>query len=174
LTAKVNFSNLGEIQSHISLTMDDLMFNSVSCLKFVLVKMLGSTALLLSLTGCVATAPVPQDPLVNQLDGPMAQLQFDTKQLYQRLQKLTADKSCQQDQQCKVLGIGSKACGGPEQFIVYSEQSTDGKMLAITSERYAKLKKEQQSRLGMMSTCQQLVTPVASCQSSKCVLIDMQ
>ena len=137
-------------------------------------KLLSSFVLLIALNGCVATSQVAQEPLINNLDGPMAQLQFDTKQLYQRLQKLTADKTCEQDQQCKVMGIGSKACGGPEQFIVYSEQETDSKMLAITSERYAKLKQEQQSRLGMMGTCQQLVSPIASCQAKKCVLIEVK
>lgn len=128
------------------------------------------------LQGCVATPDntvlAPTDPLSNNLDGPMAQLQFDTKQLYQRLQKLTNDKSCQQDQECKVLGIGARACGGPDQFIVYSENHTDGKMLAITSERYAKLKKEKQSRLGVAGTCQVLETPLAACQSNKCVILD--
>ncbi len=150
------------------------MFISLEPMQTASAKILSSVVLLLSLNGCVATPPPVQEPLVNQLDGPMAQLQFDTKQLYQRLQKLTADKSCQQDQDCKVLGIGSKACGGPEQFIVYSETVTDGKMLAITSERYAKLKNEQQSRLGMMSNCQQLATPIASCQVKKCVLMENQ
>lgn len=165
---------MGIIESHNSLTMDDIMFISIEPLQTASTKLLSSLFLLLSLNGCVATPPPVQDPLLNQLDGPMAQLQFDTKQLYQRLQKLAADKSCQQDQECKVMGIGSKACGGPEQFMVYSETVTDGKMLAITSERYAKLKKEQQSRLGMMSTCQQLATPIASCQAKKCVLIENQ
>ena len=128
------------------------MFISLEPMQTASAKILSSVVLLLSLNGCVATPPPVQEPLVNQLDGPMAQLQFDTK----------------------VMGIGSKACGGPEQFIVYSETVTDGKMLAITSERYAKLKKEQQSRLGMMSTCQQLATPLASCQAKKCVLIENQ
>jgi hypothetical protein len=102
----------------------------------------------------------------------MAQLQFDTKQLYQRLQKLTHDKTCQQDQECKVIGIGARACGGPDQFIVYSENHTDGKMLAITSERYAKLKKEKQSKLGVVGTCQVLETPIAACQANNCVLLE--
>ncbi len=132
------------------------------------------------LLGCVATpsntvlAPTEplSSPLSNNLDGPMAQLQFDTKQLYQRLQKLTDDKSCQRDQECKVLGIGARPCGGPDQFIVYSENHTDGKMLAITSERYAKLKKEKQSRLGVAGTCQVLETPVAACQANKCVVLE--
>jgi hypothetical protein len=148
------------------------MFIFIEPIQTASAKILATVILLFSLNGCVATPAPTQESLVNQLDGPMAQLQFDTKQLYQRLQKLTADKACQQDQDCKVMGIGSKACGGPEQFLVYSESMTDGKMLAITSERYAKLKKEQQNRLGMMSTCQQLTTPLASCQAKKCVLIE--
>lgn len=134
---------------------------------------IGAASLVLfALSGCLATPTTSTDPLMNQLDGPMAQLQFDTKQLHQRLLKLTANKSCNQDQQCKIMGIGSKPCGGPEQFLVYSENHTDEKMLTITNDRYSKLKKEQQSRLGVMGICQQLVAPTPRCQAQTCVLLE--
>ncbi len=128
------------------------------------------TALFL-LTGC-STLPKQSDGLVTQLDGPLAQLQVDTKQLYQRLQRLTTDKSCVEDQQCRVLAVGSRSCGGPEQFLAYSTTQTDSKLLAITNDRYRKIKQEQQLRLGALSTCQMLTEPAAQCQQQQCVLIE--
>ena len=104
--------------------------------------------MLVLLSGC-STVPQQKDLMVNQLDGSLAQLQVDTKQLHQRLQRLTADKSCQQSTQCKVLPVGHRPCGGPEQYMVYSSKSTDEKLLAITNDRYKKLKQEQQQRLGL-------------------------
>ncbi|MBU1438598.1 MAG: hypothetical protein KJ930_10425 [Gammaproteobacteria bacterium] len=122
-------------------------------------------------SGCT-TIPNQQEGLVNQLDGSLAQLQVDTKQLYQRMQRLTADKSCKETNECKVLAVGKRPCGGPEQFLVYSATSTDEKLLAITNDRYTKLKAQQQQRLGMQSTCQMLPTPLPQCQSRECTIVE--
>lgn len=126
--------------------------------------------MLVLLSGC-STVPQQKDLMVNQLDGSLAQLQVDTKQLHQRLQRLTADKSCQQSTQCKVLAVGHRPCGGPEQYMVYSSKSTDEKLLAITNDRYKKLKQEQQQRLGLRSTCQIVPEPVAACQQQQCSVL---
>lgn len=126
--------------------------------------------MLVLLSGC-STVPQQKDLMVNQLDGSLAQLQVDTKQLHQRLQRLTADKSCLQSTQCKVLPVGHRPCGGPEQYMVYSSKSTDEKLLAITNDRYKKLKQEQQQRLGLRSTCQIVPEPVAACQQQQCSLL---
>jgi hypothetical protein len=128
-------------------------------------------AALLMLTGCT-TVPGNTDAMVTQLDGPLAQLQVDTKQLYQRLQRLTTDKSCVEDQQCKVLAVGSRPCGGPEQYLPYSVAQTDSKLLAITNDRYRKIKQEQQLRLGMLGSCQMLIEPATQCRQQQCVLIE--
>lgn len=122
-------------------------------------------------SGCT-TIPKQQEGLVNQLDGPLAQLQVDTKQLYQRMQRLTEDKSCRETAECKVLAVGSRPCGGPEQYLPYSSVNTDEKLLAITNDRYTKLKQQQQQRLGMRSTCQMLPAPVAACQMRQCSVVE--
>jgi hypothetical protein len=126
-------------------------------------------AFVLSLTGC-ATVPANKDSLTTQLDGPLAQLQLDTRQLQLRLERLTENKECQQDNQCKVIGVGARPCGGPDQFLTYSTQHTDEKMLSYTNERYQKLKKQQNEKLGLMSTCQMLMPPQSACVAQKCVI----
>lgn len=128
-------------------------------------------AALFMLTAC-STVPANTDVMVTQLDGPLAQLQVDTKQLYQRLQRLTTDKSCVEDQQCKVLAVGSRPCGGPEQYLPYSVLQTDSKLLAITNDRYRKIKQEQQLRLGLLGSCQRLTEPASQCRQQQCVLIE--
>lgn len=124
----------------------------------------------LMVSGCT-TIPKQTDGLVNQLDGPLAQLQVDTKQLHQRMQRLTEDKSCRETAECKVLAVGSRPCGGPEQYLAYSAINTDEKLLAITNDRYTKLKQQQQQRLGLRSTCQMLPEPLAQCQLRQCSLV---
>lgn len=130
-------------------------------------------ALFLSVAGCAQTPPQNQT-LMTELDGPLAQMQVDGRQLYQRMQKLTTDKSCSTDQQCQVIGIGSRPCGGPEQYLLFSTQQTDQRMLTITNDRYTKTRQEQQRRLGLRSTCQQLLAPLPACRQQQCVLLDAQ
>jgi hypothetical protein len=132
-------------------------------------KSLTVAVLLLSLSGC-ATVPTHKDKLTTQLDGPLAQLQLDTRQLQLRLERLTENKDCTEDSQCKVLGVGSRPCGGPEQYLIYSTLHTDEKMLNYTNDRYQKLKKQQNEKLGLMSTCQMLMPPVSACVENKCVI----
>jgi hypothetical protein len=132
-------------------------------------KTLTLSLLVLSLTGC-ATVPADKDNLATQLDGPLAQLQLDTRQLQLRLERLTEDKTCEQDNQCKVIGVGARPCGGPDQYLLYSTLHTDEKMLSYTNDRYQKLKKQQNEKLGLMSTCQMLMPPVSACIENKCAL----
>lgn len=129
-------------------------------------------ATLLLTAGLTACQLPPEQHLQTDLDGPLAQLQVDSRQLYSRMQKLTADKSCSNDNQCAVIGIGQRACGGPEQFLVFSQQKTDQKLLGFTAERYRKTRDEHNQRLGSYSICQQLTTPLAACQLGKCVLVE--
>jgi hypothetical protein len=132
-------------------------------------KSLTLTVLMLALAGCTAV-PTHKDSLATQLDGPLAQLQLDTRQLQLRLERLTENKQCDNDNQCKVIGVGSRPCGGPEQYLLYSTLHTDEKMLSYTNERYQKLKKQQNEKLGLMSTCQMLMPPVSACVQKKCAL----
>ncbi len=132
-------------------------------------KTLTLSLLVLSLTGC-ATVPADKDKLATQLDGPLAQLQLDTRQLQLRLERLTENKGCEQDNQCKVIGVGARPCGGPDQYLIYSTLHTDEKMLSYTNDRYQKLKKQQNEKLGLMSTCQMLMPPVSACIENKCAI----
>lgn len=132
-------------------------------------KTLTLSVLVLSLTGC-ATVPADKDKLTTQLDGPLAQLQLDTRQLQLRLERLTENKECQQDNQCKVIGVGARPCGGPDQYLIYSTLHTDEKMLSYTNDRYQKLKTQQNEKLGLMSTCQMLLPPASACIENKCAI----
>ena len=125
-------------------------------------------AMLMGLSACT-TVPENSNVLKTQLDGPLAQLQLDTRQLQLRLDKLTEDKSCSHDNQCKVIPVGARPCGGPEAYMLYSTGQTDEKMLQYTAERYQQLKRKQNDKLGLVSTCQMLMAPMASCQQSQCV-----
>lgn len=140
-----------------------------------MVRPLKNTVLLLACLSTLSCVQLDQEQqraaLLTELDGSLAQLQVNLRQLERRIDKLTEDKQCQQDSQCKVLAKGVRPCGGAEQFIVYSALTTDEDYLMATSEKFTQLRQRQHQRLGTISSCEVLDEPVASCQQNSCTVI---
>ena len=112
--------------------------------------------------------------LLGELDGSLAQLQVNLRQLERRMDQLTEDKQCQQHSECKVLAKGVRPCGGAEQFIAYSTLTTDEALLRTTSEKFSQLRQRQYQRLGTVSSCDVLAEPVARCQQNSCTVQSLE
>lgn len=84
-----------------------------------------------------------------------------------RIHALIGDAACRSDADCRTLGVGERACGGPAQFLAFSTQRSDAGALARAAEaqrqaqRRADAAKPEGER--MMSTCQVLPDPGAVC-----------
>lgn len=112
----------------------------------------------LALAGCSAAAPqaaaVPAEPA-----GAEAQLQA-----------LIGNATCSDDSQCRTLGWGAKACGGPQRWVAWSTQSSDGAALEALAKAHAEQERKEQQRLGMASNCAYVADPGARCVAQRCVL----
>lgn len=72
-------------------------------------------------------------------------------------------------EQCRVIGLGEKPCGGPERYLLYSTATTDESTLFALVERYnahARIANE-----GMVSDCSIVPEPVVSMQNDVCVAL---
>jgi hypothetical protein len=80
--------------------------------------------------------------------------------------------SCSASSDCRTLPLGSKPCGGPRQYLVYSATATDSSRLAADAARYtsAEAKKNQEER--QVSDCSVLVEPRVGCISGRCQAVD--
>ncbi|RUO23282.1 hypothetical protein CWE08_01115 [Aliidiomarina iranensis] len=72
-------------------------------------------------------------------------------------------------EECRVVGLGQRPCGGPERFLVYSTATTDEEQLMGLVERYNALAREQVSRSGMVGTCEVLPEPGLILRGGVCV-----
>lgn len=90
--------------------------------------------------------------------------------LWQQIQAETANNSCDGPQQCQSIGVGSKACGGPERYLAWSSKQGDGARLKQLVARHAAARREEDLRDGMMSTCSVVSDPGATCEAGRCVL----
>jgi hypothetical protein len=76
---------------------------------------------------------------------------------------------CDNSMQCEVIAAGSRACGGPSHYMIYSTKYTPKeKALSIASEltKYESLYNAQND---MQSICAMLTKPGTQCSNNKCV-----
>ncbi|MEO2281945.1 hypothetical protein [Pseudoalteromonas pernae] len=90
---------------------------------------------------------------------------------YKNIHDLTEDKSCDTSEQCKVLAVGSRACGGANEYVVYSTKTTDSAKVEQLAETLTAQEHQYNLTSGMVSICQHLIRPATQCQESQCVKI---
>ena len=80
------------------------------------------------------------------------------------------DAACDQSTQCRVIGVGAKACGGPSGHLAWSLKNTDQKALFAAVQVQAEAQKEENKVSGMRSNCAIAVDPGAVCTAGRCQL----
>jgi len=90
--------------------------------------------------------------------------------LLQRMDTLIATASCNEDAQCRVIGIGARSCGGPESYRAWSTLVTNEEALAAAADAYAAKRREADRKSGALSTCEILPEPAVACVSGTCTL----
>ncbi|MRW93929.1 hypothetical protein GJ699_28460 [Duganella sp. FT80W] len=116
-----------------------------------------AAASLLILTACAGAQPPADTP-----NGAVA--------LWQQIQSANSNLSCDSDSQCHTIGVGAKACGGPENYLAWSSKNSDGAQLKALVQQHATARRADDARQGMMSTCTAISDPGASCRAGQCVI----
>jgi len=77
---------------------------------------------------------------------------------------LIGSAGCQDQGQCRAIGIGANPCGGPEQYLAWSTFATDADALQRLAARYAEQRRKLHERTGMSSVCVLLPEPNVRCE----------
>jgi hypothetical protein len=88
--------------------------------------------------------------------------------LRQQIDGMIADKSCSMNDQCKAQPLGYKACGGPDEYVVYSTQQTDSNALAAKAADYDAVDRQYDEQNGGVSDCRAIGPPQLGCQRGQC------
>lgn len=70
--------------------------------------------------------------------------------------------------ECRVLGVGSRPCGGPERFMVYSTANTNEAVLLELVEAYNRKRAVDDAREGLVSDCSVLPEPAVVLKDGIC------
>ena len=95
--------------------------------------------------------------------------------LLARIRTEVGEARCSADSQCRTLAIGAKACGGPESWLAWSTATAPNaagraERLQAWSVELASLQRQRQQASGMVSNCQYMPDPGATCQAQRCRL----
>ena len=95
----------------------------------------------------------------------------ELSQLYRDIQQMVGKAQATELAQCRKVGLGYRACGGPASYLVYSVQGLDEANLLQKVSRYNALSQAESERLGLMSTCQIIEEPAIALVSGVCQAI---
>jgi hypothetical protein len=82
------------------------------------------------------------------------------------VEALIGDAACDSDAQCGTVGVGAKACGGPQAYLAWSSKRTDGAALQHAAERQAGAARAAAQASGIMSNCMVTKDPGAFCAAA--------
>ena len=98
-------------------------------------------------------------------EGDRARLQ----EMRQEIDALIGDAAGTSIADCRFAGIGTKPCGGPWEFIVYSVSSTDSTALAERLKAYDAFEDEMNERYGYLSDCSVPNIPNLVFKDGRCI-----
>lgn len=91
------------------------------------------------------------------------------------VQAIIADNVCAVDSECATIAYGSKACGGPATYLVYSTPSLVG-VPQVELNRYVRqynsLTAQYNLENDVISTCDVVLEPTIGCVNNQCVTLD--
>jgi hypothetical protein len=90
---------------------------------------------------------------------------INTTSLMRDIAAEIGDAACDTDSQCRTLGVGSKACGGPEGYVAWSSKVNDaGTRLKALAAAHSTERDRENERSGMRSNCSVTPDPGAVCR----------
>ncbi|OHU84630.1 MULTISPECIES: hypothetical protein [Pseudoalteromonas] len=95
----------------------------------------------------------------------------DIDELHEQLKSLTQDLSCDNTSQCHIKAVGSRACGGPSSYLIYSSKSSSTTEVTELAKKITAYESSFNFKNNMMSICEHLTRPSTQCVENKCVTL---
>ncbi|MBR9907093.1 MAG: hypothetical protein GYB30_03460 [Gammaproteobacteria bacterium] len=138
-----------------------------------------AVAVALTVAGCVDKEKVETDELVNsnadvKVEEPAMNPVEDgsrdarLRALDNQIRSMVGVARADSIDQCRMIAVGKRACGGPEYYIAYSLQVTDEKALQQLVSEYTQLRIEHIQETGEMGTCEVIPEPVLDLNGGIC------
>lgn len=120
--------------------------------------------------------PTPADkvhkaePIAQIDDDAISEARLKNQRAY--LKFITKDKECDTTTQCQVLPVGSRACGGPSDYVIFSTKTADPEKVKELADKLTHAEAAYNAKNQMVSICQHLTVPATQCVNNKCVKLE--
>lgn len=94
------------------------------------------------------------------------------QQLNETIQRLVATPTASSEASCQVVAFGSKPCGGPSAWLIYSREVTDEAQLLPLVDEYNRLTDRYNQQEGLISDCAVLAPIQPKLENGVCVADD--
>ena len=88
------------------------------------------------------------------------------------MSSIEKNNECDTNAHCKVIAAGSRACGGPSHYMLYSTKNTSDEKAKSIADKLTKYESIYNAQTGMQSICAMLTKPVTQCMNTKCVTLN--
>ena len=96
----------------------------------------------------------------------------DLELQFEAIQELVRQSNCSENSQCSYLAYGSKACGGPQGYLVFSSD-IDVNKLEVMVTKYSEDENTYNNQNGIISDCSFPLPPEnLTCKDGKCVILE--
>lgn len=92
----------------------------------------------------------------------------DIEQIAIQINDLVGDASAEHLEQCEMLPIGAKPCGGPWAYLIFSTAEVEISTLETLVETYTELDDQRNRMFGLVSDCAYVGPPQISFEDNKC------
>lgn len=128
---------------------------------------------LLACAACTTRADAPASSPAPQAAQPAAPVTAPAAgDTLGQITRLIGKAECTSDQQCQILPVGARPCGGPASYLAWSNAKTSGTELQALADRHRSEQQANNTRSGMVSDCRAIAPPAAACRAGACQLID--
>lgn len=95
-------------------------------------------------------------------------LQAEMRDIRRLMEQEAGDASARRVEQCRVVRIGERACGGPQAYLIYSTAVSSERKLQELARQYAEAEEKYNRVTGAVSTCSQVMPPELHLSSGRC------
>jgi hypothetical protein len=95
----------------------------------------------------------------------------DALRLRNEITTAIGEAHCRNLVNCRIVGLGARPCGGPEEYVAYSIWNTDREHIANLVFEYNLLKEDMMLDSDAVGTCEQLQKPAVDCIYDRCVIV---
>jgi hypothetical protein len=91
--------------------------------------------------------------------------------LREEITAVIGEAKCRNLVNCRIVGLGVRPCGGPEEYVAYSIWNTEREEISVLVSEYNLLKEDMMLDSDAVGSCEMLPKPDVNCVRGHCVIV---